>query len=1408
MLVNLRSLNVPSSSKAIVRNAKNCKYCTRDASFRAARNLGASAQGPLKKTSQFTPSNSRLSLVGSSGVIGRVPLRVTAALAEDASSVSTTVPAGVAQWYRTPALGPTAVETLLKKVQAVLPEVTGIQTEQCFNVQLDQELSTDQKATLEWLVRETYEPELLTTSTQLGASAQVVEVGPRMNFSTALSANAVSICNACGLSQVSRLERSRRFSLLSASPLSPAQLSTFASLVHDRMTECVYEKPLETFKSDRVPEDVCTIPILAEGRTVLERMNEEMGLAFDDWDLDYYTALFRDDMKRDPTNVELFDIAQSNSEHSRHWFFKANLTLDGEPLPQNLFEIVGETLKAQPDNNSVIAFHDNSSALRGPGLVAVLWPSTPGAPGPMQMKDKDLDVLFTAETHNFPCAVAPLPGAETGAGGRMRDTHATGRGSLMTAGTAGYCVGNLNIKDSGIPLGEVEAEFPYPSNLAPPTQILIDASNGASDYGNKFGEPLIQGYCRTFGLRLPNGERREWLKPIMFSAGFGAIDHTMLDKYPGEIGMLVVKIGGPAYRIGMGGGAASSVPSGTRNVELDFNAVQRGDGEMSQKLYRVVKTCVEMGEANPIISIHDQGAGGNCNVLKELIDPLGGVINIRELKVGDATMSVLDLWGAEYQENDAMLIRPEAVNTIATICARERLPFSVVGEITGSGRVTVVDSLAPEGSLCPEDLELEKVLGSMPNKTYHFTRTQPVLVPLELPEETTVQAAMSKVLQLPSVCSKRFLTNKVDRAVTGLVAQQQCVGPLQLPLADVAVIARSHFDTTGAACSIGEQPIKGFLDAAAMARMSVAECLTNMCFARISDIKNIKASGNWMWAAKMEGEGAAMYDCALAMRDAMIEVGMAIDGGKDSLSMAATAAGEVVKTPGSLVISAYCDVPDITKTVTPDLKLGDAGRLLLVDLASGKRRTGGSALAQAYSQIGSACPDIDSLPMLRAAFVTMQGLLDDGLVSAGHDVSDGGALTTLLEMAFAGNCGVTADFPAMEGVDNFATLFAEESGLVLEVGAENVETVLGRFSAAGVPASEIGFVSAEPSVNVSVNGSEPVISGNTATLRDIWEATSFDLERLQSAESTVEQEQSGLSTRTAPKWKLTFTPTPTSPELMSTEVKPKVAIIREEGSNGDREMAAAMHTAGLEPWDVTMSDLQNGRINLEDFRGCVFVGGFSYADVLDSAKGWAGGIRYNELVKEQCEAFFSREDTFSLGICNGCQLEALLGWVPSTDGSHLPDTKQPRFVHNQSGRFESRWSMLRVEENSPSVLLKGMGGSTLGVWVAHGEGQLHFPDAAVEKEVLSNGLAPLRYVDDSGDVTESYPANPNGSPHGIAALCSANGRHLAMMPHPERCFLGWQLPYAPAELEIDPKGVAPWIKLFQNARLWCDETTN
>ncbi|KAM4575374.1 phosphoribosylformylglycinamidine synthase [Fundulus diaphanus] len=1315
----------------------------------------------------------------------------------------------VVRFYSSEALSGRALQRAAK----LFPHLS-ISAELCYNVELtgSESLDKEQKEVLLWLFRPPLQAEPLSDEPKLaeGTGDKLVEIGPRLNFSTAWSTNAVSICQSAGLSSVTRVEQSRRFLITPKNGKSASELSgdikKLMGCLHDSMTECVYQHPITSFAVAARPQPVFEVDILGKGRAALETANHELGLAFDSWDLDYYTSMFQR-IQRNPTSVECFDLAQSNSEHSRHWFFRGRMVIDGKEQKETLFSLIMDTQRHSNQNN-VIKFCDNSSGIRGRELQC-LYPADPSEASPYGTRRSVRHVIFTAETHNFPTGVAPFSGATTGTGGRIRDVQSAGRGGHVIAGTAGYCFGNLHIPGYSLPWEHEGEGWEYPSSFAPPLQVAIEASDGASDYGNKFGEPVLSGFARSFGMRLANGERREWIKPIMFSGGLGSIEDSYVKKEGAEAGMEVVKIGGPVYRIGVGGGAASSVQvQGDNCSERDLGAVQRGDAEMEQKMNRALRACLERSSGNPICSIHDQGAGGNGNVLKELSEPAGAVIYCSKFKKGDPTLSVLELWGAEYQESNALLLRPSDKSYLERVCQREKCPVDFVGQITGDGKMVLVDDEGGSGEQAdgvrhPVDLQLEWVLGKMPQKEFKMERLAPTHQPLTLPAELTIRDALQRVLRLPAVASKRYLTNKVDRSVTGLVAQQQCVGPLHTPLADVAVVALSPFSLEGAATAIGEQPVKGLVCPAAGARMAVGEALTNLVFARVTALKDVKCSGNWMWAAKLPGEGACLWEACEAMCEVMGQLGVAVDGGKDSLSMAARVGTETVKAPGALVISAYAVCPDITATVTPDLEDPDEkGVLLWVPVSPGRHRLGGSALAQCYGQLGDGCPDLDQPGLLSACFNTTQKLIEDRLLSAGHDISDGGLISCLLEMAFAGNRGLDVEFSS-EGCGVMELLFSEELGLVLEVCQTDLETVCQRYKDGGLQCHHIGRTCGfgpDAMVRVRVDGKE-VLYESLPDLRAVWEATSFQLERLQADELCVKQEEEGLCKRTQPYFKLTFDPSETVSVHQLTAGGPRVAVIREEGSNGDREMSASLFMAGFEVWDVTMQDLCSGSLTLQPFKAVVFVGGFSYADVLGSAKGWAATVAYNPKAKAEFDRFQRREDTVSLGVCNGCQLLALLGWVGGAEGGADSEVV---LTHNRSRRFESRFVSVGIQK-SPSIWLTGMEGSALGVWVAHGEGLMQFRSSQARDLMASSGLAPLRYLDDQGWPTEEYPLNPNGSPQGIAGLCSRDGRHLAMMPHPERCTLGWQWPWAPRGLRpsLTP---SPWLRMFRNAAVWCSST--
>ncbi|MCI5192316.1 MAG: phosphoribosylformylglycinamidine synthase [Candidatus Electrothrix sp. AU1_5] len=1260
----------------------------------------------------------------------------------------------------------------------------------CFNIESSRNLNEQELHQLRLLLADGFMADTVSLNPVLEGE-RVIEVGPRLNFATAWSSNMVSICQATGLDCISRAERSRRYLVPEGE-----DMQTFVAAHHDRMTECLYPEPLTTFATGVEPEPVYEVDLMGKGPGALLDLP---GISMDDWDRNFYYEYFVTKHQRNPTIVEIMDLNNANSEHSRHGYFGGKQIVDGKEEEGTLFQVVKDTLKANP-KGSLVAFKDNSSVVAGHAITTLL-PKEPGQPSPLQASKAVYHPLLTAETHNFPTGVAPFPGAETGTGGRIRDVQGTGKGGFVMAGTTGYCVANLHIPGYDLPW---EVDLPCPFNLASGLTIEIEASNGASDYGNKFGEPMIQGFTRSFDMRLESGERWGFLKPIMFTGGIGQIDDRHTAKEKEEKGMLIVQVGGPAYRVGFGGGAASSMLQGENAEELDFNAVQRGDAEMEQKMNRVIRACNEMGDKTLIEVIHDQGAGGPANVLKELVEHSGGRIEIRKIRVGDPTMSVLEIYVAEYQERNGFLISPKNIDQFQAICEREKVGCEVLGEVTGDLRFIVHDE--QDGST-PVDVELNEVLGDIPQKTFEDNRipvgVDPCVYPFANDEQgqargpaPTVRDCLHNVLRLVSVGSKRFLTNKVDRAVTGLIAQQQCCGPLQLTVADVAVVAQSHFGLTGIATAIGEQPIKMLVDPAAGARMAVGEAWTNLVWAKIDDPEQVKCSANWMWAPKLPGEGAAMNDAARAMRDAMIATGMAVDGGKDSLSMATKVGEETVKSPRQLVISAYAAMSDIRKVITPDIKKPGSA-LLLIDLAPGKARLGGSALAQTLGSLGNESPDMDDPALLRRAFGAVQQLIDQGLILAGHDRSDGGLITTVLEMAFAGNCGLelALSYNAAE-VEAIPALFSEELGLVLECRLDELDHVQEILAHAEVDNILLGNSTVEQQIRISYN-SDVVLNEDMRLLRQEWEETSYQLERLQMNPTCADAEKEAIYDRQAPAYHLPFQPEPAPPALLAATNKPKVAILRDEGSNSDREMSSAFYAAGFEPWDITMTDLLAGRIDLEGFQGIAAVGGFSYADVPESAKGWAATILFNDRLKEMFNAFYNRPDTFTLGICNGCQLFGLLGWVP---WQGLEAEVQPRFVHNDSGRFESRWTTVKVQD-SPAIMLQGMSELVFGIHVDHGEGKLHFPDQAVRDKVVEQGLVPLVYTDDNGLATEQYPFNPNGSPDGFAGLCSPDGRHLAMMPHPERAFLGWQCHWLPQEMQ--GMEASPWLQMFRNAYAWC-----
>src|SRR3989344_2443741 len=1135
-------------------------------------------------------------------------------------------------------------------------DLSTLSREECFYVETDRTLSEEETELFQWLITEP-----LSVVRRRGflddTDSKVIEIGPRLSVETPFSSGAVLICRAIGL-PVRRVEKSVR---VWRAPLCGGTVR----MGMGPLTEMGYEKAKPNIYPWQKPEPGRIAPPLAQGEDALRKENTALGLGMDEWDIVYYTSLFKK-LGRDPTTVELFQLGNANSEHSRHWYFRGIQILDGKEMPESLMDLVKKPL-ALARRNSITAFHDNAGVIRGTGVPS-FSPVKPGTPSVFGVENVLQHITATAETHNHPTLIAPRPGAETGAGGRIRDNRAVGRGGLVHAGLAGYCVGNLHIPKFPIP-GETSSSGTLSRVTASPLEILIEGSNGISDYGNKIGEPLIGGFCRSFGLNI-QGALREFRKPVLYTAGLGRVrDEHVQKKHPEAGAMCVVRIGGPAYRIGVGGGSASSMIHGNQSETLDFKSVQRGDAEMENRANRVVQACAELGEKNPIESIHDQGAGGPSNVITELVAPEGGIVNVRNISVGDATMSVLELWVAEYQEGYGLLIRPKHLNLFKKICAREHVNCEVLGSVTGTGDIVVRDSWHDSE---PVHLSLSDILSEMPPKRFASERKHEVFPPLSLPRALTVALAARRVFLLPQVGSKGFLVRKVDRSVTGLVVRQQCCGPTQVPVADAAVTADGYFGTSGAVTALGEQPVKMLVSPAKGARMAVAEMLTNLAGVKISALEDVKCRANWMWAAKRPHEGAALYDAAQSMSTFMCALGIAVDGGKDSLSMATMSDGILVVSLGELVIMGYAPVPTIEKIVTPDLKGGTAGFhsiIAMIDLGLGKNRLGGGGLAQTFGQTGSEedIPDIDPPGLLVRAFKAIQKMVDQNAITAYHDRSDGGLFTTVAEMCISGNRGVHLTFD--EGTDTIARLFNEEAGMVVEDRPKKGGAGCRLPQKMGIPLKKIGITTHEKNLRITI-GTKDVFREKLSTVRGWWEETSSRLERLQSAEATAEAEHKNPESGTAPGYRLSFVPKESWCEQRRRRM-PRVAILREEGTNGDREMAAAFHLAGFEACDITMSDLREGRPKtLGGFRGLVFPGGFSYADVFGSAKGWAGQILWNERMKEMFTRFYEREDTFSLGVCNGFQLMAWLGWLPWNISE---EPSQVRLVENTSGRFESRW---------------------------------------------------------------------------------------------------------------------------------------
>jgi len=1263
----------------------------------------------------------------------------------------------------------------------------------CFYIEIVTALTGEERDRILEIIRETFEPELTQEEESFFCGTQVLEIGPRMAFETPFSSNAVSICHAIGIEKVVRIEPAMRYFCRTEGERQQIMATAF-----DRMTQQVYPEGIKTFDSGLKPEPVRIISLLEEGITALQKENKELGLGMDGQDVDFYFDYFARKAKRNPTDTELFQLGNNNSEHSRHGFWKGIQIIDGLEMPESLLDLARKPLRVIEGtkietNVSLAAFNDNSGVILGRWATMIV----PDPRNRMRMiaVQRLVHPTATGETHNHPTAVSPIDGADTGAGGMERDKTATGRGARNGMTAAGYFTGNRFFSGYLIP-GEMENTgrvLPY----ATPLRIIHEGSNGVSRYDNQLGVPVTYGFDRTFGQYVA-GELRQPFKPILYAAGTGFIFDKQVKKAEPERGMIIVAIGGSALRVGFGGGAASSMVHGENEAGLDYKSVQRGNAAKENGDNRVIVACSEMEDENPIASMTDQGAGGNANDLSELMGKAGGRINIRRINVGDKTLSVTEIWCAEYQERYGLLIYPERLPVFQEICDREKVACEVLGKITGDGRVVVYD---PQDDTTPVELNLEAILGNLPRKVWRSERIKRELPPVEIPKDLTVAQAFEMVCKLPAVGSKGHLVNKADNHVGGNIIQQQRCGIMAIPISDYALCATGYFDRVGTVSSLGENPNRILIDPKAGVRMAIAEAITNMAGVKIDGIHAIRARANWMWPAKLPGEGPLLYDAVSAMSEFLIGLGFATDGGKDSSSMATIIGDETVRAPGSLVFMPYASVPDFNVRVTPDIKNPGRSELGLIDLGRGKNRLGGSALAQALGQLGNETPDIEA-SLLGRAFNAVQQMLSEGLILALHDRSDGGLLVAVAEMCMASNCGF--DICLMDTKTIMEFLFTEECGWVIEFDQRNEARLDEICSHHGIGLDCIGRTLAEHKCFVRDILLSCAFVSDIAKIRSCWEATSLEHEKLQNAPVCVESLRQSISEDidvgpdNAHAYRLTFTPVNTSDKVLNAIVKPKMAVLRDEGTNGDPEMRAMFLTAGFEVFDFAMTDLLAGRASLDDVQMAVLAGGFSYRDTFGSAKGWEAVVRHNPRISEMFDRFYNRSDTLSLGVCNGCQWDALAGWVPRRG---IERNRQPRFIGNISGKFESRWVQVEILP-SPAVLLAGMEGSRLGVWVAHGEGRCFFPDKSILEEAQAQKLAPLTYIDPLGNTTERYPYNPNGSSCSIAALCTADGRHLAMMPHPERVFRLSRWMWNPKSWE-NPDDVSPWLKMPQNAREWC-----
>ncbi|MDF2915604.1 MAG: phosphoribosylformylglycinamidine synthase, partial [Pantoea agglomerans] len=1242
-------------------------------------------------------------------------------------------------------------------------------------------LSADEQSRLQRLLK--YGPSLAEHAPQ----GRLLLVTPRPGTISPWSSKATDIAHNCGLPQVRRLERGLAF-YVQAPQLTEAQWQTLGTLLHDRMMETVFGDlaQAEQLFAHHTPQPVKSVDLLGEGRQALVQANISLGLALADDEIDYLVAAFTA-LGRNPNDIELYMFAQANSEHCRHKIFNADWIIDGEKQPKSLFKMIKNTMEQTPDY-VLSAYKDNAAVMEGSEVGRFF---ADAGESEYRWHQEAAHILMKVETHNHPTAISPWPGAATGSGGEIRDEGATGRGSKPKAGLVGFSVSNLRIPGFEQPW---EEDFGKPARIVSALEIMTDGPLGGAAFNNEFGRPALNGYFRTYEEQVTshNGtELRGYHKPIMLAGGIGNIRADHVQKGEITVGAKLVVLGGPAMNIGLGGGAASSMASGQSDADLDFASVQRDNPEMERRCQEVIDRCWQLGDENPILFIHDVGAGGLSNAMPELVSDggRGGRFNLRDILSDEPGMSPLEVWCNESQERYVMAVAPDQLAQFEAICQRERAPFAVIGEATEELHLSLEDSHFGNK---PIDMPLDVLLGKTPKMTRDVVTQQTQGTALQRDGITLVDA-VNRVLHLPAVAEKTFLITIGDRSVTGMVARDQMVGPWQIPVANCAVTTASLDSYHGEAFALGERSPVALLDFAASGRLAVGEALTNLAATHIGSLKRVKLSANWMSAAGHPGEDAGLYAAVKAVGEELCPaLGITIPVGKDSMSMKTRwqegSEQREMTSPLSLVITAFARVEDVRRTVTPQLQADQDNLLLLIDLGNGANTLGATALSQVYRQLGDKPADVRDAAQLAGFFNAIQALVAEQKLLAYHDRSDGGLLVTLAEMAFAGHCGIDVDIASL-GNDALAALFTEELGAVIQINAADRAVVEQILADHGLADSTHLLGSAQPGDRFVIrSGDSAVYSESRNTLRTWWAETTWQMQRLRDNPACADQEHEAKKNDSDPglNVNLTFNPQEdVAAPMIATGARPRVAVLREQGVNSHVEMAAAFDRAGFTAIDVHMSDLLAGRRGLEEFQALVACGGFSYGDVLGAGEGWAKSILFNPRVRDEFETFFHRPQTLALGVCNGCQMMSnLRELIPGSD-------LWPRFVRNQSERFEARFSLVEVAA-SASLLLDGMAGSHMPIAVSHGEGFVEVRDASHLAALESKGLVALRFVDNFGKVTETYPANPNGSPNGITAVTNESGR----VPHPERVFRTVSNSWHPAEWGED----SPWMRIFRNAR--------